>query len=134
MTALEGASELFLEGVCAYSNAAKIRTCQVSPHTLESFGAVSKEVALELASGIRARSHSTYGLGITGIAGPGGGSEQKPIGTVHLALATPAETLHKRLDLGTMGRERIVTLSAALALDLLRRHLQNASLHTPVKI
>ena len=134
MTALPGASELFLEGVCAYSNAAKIRSCQVSPHTLETHGAVSKEVALELASGIRARSGSTYGIGVTGIAGPGGGSEKKPIGTVHLALATPSESIHKRLDLGTMGRDRIITLSAGLALDLLRRHLQNPSLHTPAKI
>lgn len=133
MTALPGASDLFLEGVCAYSNSAKIRSCQVSPHTLNSFGAVSKEVALELAAGIRARSGSTYGIGITGIAGPGGGSPQKPIGTVHLGLATPSESIHQRLDLGTMGRDRIVTLSAALALDLLRRHLQNPSLHTPVK-
>ena len=133
LTALPGASDIFLEGVCVYSNAAKIRNCDVRPETIAASGAVSKGVALELAQGIRSRASSTYGLGVTGIAGPSGGSEQKPIGTVHLALATPQETIHHPLTLGNMGRERIITVSASLALDLLRRHLQNPSLQHPVK-
>ena len=76
-----------------------------------------------MAQGIRDLSGATYGLATTGIAGPGGGSSEKPVGTVHIACATPAGTHHIKLDLrGT--RERIVSLAAGATLDMLRRHLQ----------
>jgi nicotinamide-nucleotide amidase len=124
MTAVPGASAIFLEGACVYSDEAKIRTCGVSAESLEDHGAVSEDVARQLAQGIRSRADSTYGLGVTGIAGPSGGSPDKPVGTVHLALAGPHGCTHRKLSLTGMRRDRIITLTTGLALDTLRRHLQ----------
>ena len=123
ITAIPGASRIFKEGACVYSNAAKIRTCGVAEKVIETHGAVSEEVSLALAKGIRQRSGSTYGIGVTGIAGPSGGSPDKPVGTVHVALATPNGDIHRLLNLPKMNRERVTLLTSALAIDLLRRHL-----------
>ncbi|MCB9759510.1 MAG: competence/damage-inducible protein A [Alphaproteobacteria bacterium] len=123
LTAIAGSSNYFIEGACVYANAAKVRTCGVSEGTLAAHGAVSEPTAREMAEGIRARAGTTYGLSSTGIAGPGGGSAEKPVGTVHIALATPNGTHHKRLRLGG-DRERITRLATGGALDMLRRHLQ----------
>src|SRR5262249_12978781 len=78
----------FLGGVVCYSNEMKTAWADVPPEMIVTKGAVSSEVAVALAEGIRRRVGSTLGVGITGIAGPGGGSEEKPVGTVHLALAS----------------------------------------------
>lgn len=116
-----GASRYLLEGAVVYSNAAKTRTCGVSPDLFDTVGAVSEEVARQLAEGIRDRAGATWGIGITGIAGPGGGTPDKPVGTVHLALAGPSGTTHRHVQLPG-DRDRVTTFSAALALsDLLRR-------------
>jgi nicotinamide-nucleotide amidase len=123
LTAVPGSSGAFLEGVVTYSNAAKTRQLGVDPGLLAEHGAVSEPVARAMAEGVRDRAGATFGLSTTGIAGPGGGSEAKPVGTVHIALATPETTHHRRLRLGG-DRERIQRLSAAAVLDLLRRHLQ----------
>jgi nicotinamide-nucleotide amidase len=123
ITSVPGASSVFLEGVVAYANAAKIRLLGVTEDQLQAFGAVSEPVARSMAEGIRQHTGSTYALSSTGVAGPGGGSPDKPVGTVHIALATPEGTHHRLLRLGG-DRARIQTLSAAAALDLLRRHLQ----------
>jgi nicotinamide-nucleotide amidase len=122
-TAVPGASNWFLQGVVSYSNDAKVQLLGVKPGTLENYGAVSTEVCHQMASGIRERASSTYGVGITGIAGPSGGSEKKPVGTVHVALAAPDAVHHRKLRLPG-DRRRIQQLAAAAALDLLRRKLQ----------
>lgn len=123
LTSVSGASRVFLEGACVYANAAKVRTCGVDPAVLDEHGAVSEPVARQMALGIQARAGSTYALGTTGIAGPGGGSPEKPVGTVHVALAGPRGVHHRRLSLRG-DRDRIVQLTIGSALDTLRRELQ----------
>ena len=124
ITDVSGASRYYLEGSCVYSNAAKVRTCGVEQAALDTHGAVSEVVARQLAEGIRDRAGATYGLATTGIAGPGGGSPEKPVGTVHIALATPEGTVHRHLKLRG-SRERITSMAAGLTLDLLRRRLES---------
>lgn len=121
-TAISGSSGWFLEGVVTYANAAKVRLLDVSPDDLDRHGAVSEPVARQMAEGVRRRAGSTWGLATTGIAGPTGGSAEKPVGLVHLALAGPTGTQHHLVRLGG-DRARIQTLAAATALDLLRRAL-----------
>lgn len=121
-TSVAGSSAWFLEGAVTYSNAAKTRQVGVDAALIARCGAVSTEVAHAMARGVRQVSGSTYGLATTGIAGPSGGSDDKPVGTVHIALATPTDLVHRKLQLGG-DRQRIQILAAAAALDLLRRHL-----------
>jgi len=123
LTSVPGSSRYFLEGACVYANAAKARTCGVEPAVIDQHGAVSEPVAIAMARGIRERVGATYGLGTTGIAGPGGGTPDKPVGTVHIAVATPDDVLHRKLRLAG-SRERIARLTIGSALDLFRRHLQ----------
>lgn len=122
VTAIPGASTWYLGGAVVYANEEKVRQCGVAPADLEAHGAVSEPVARQLAEGIRARTGSTWAIGVTGVAGPGGGSAEKPVGTVHIAVAGPGETRHRRIHL-PFDRERIQSMSAALALDQLRRML-----------
>jgi nicotinamide-nucleotide amidase len=121
-TQLAGSSAWFHEGVVTYANEAKVRLLGVPAALLAEHGAVSEPVARAMAEGVRARAGTTYGVAITGIAGPGGGSDEKPVGTVHLALATPDTTEHLAVRLGGR-REMVQTLATHAALDLLRRHL-----------
>jgi len=122
-TSVPGSSQWFMEGVVAYSNRTKVELVGVDPDAIVQHGAVSEAIARQLAEGVRRRSGTAYGLSTTGIAGPGGGTEEKPVGTVHIALATPTRTFHRCLHLGGQ-RERIQQLSAAAVIDLLRRYLQ----------
>ncbi|MCB9662770.1 MAG: CinA family nicotinamide mononucleotide deamidase-related protein [Alphaproteobacteria bacterium] len=122
-TAEPGASAWFLEGAVVYDNAAKVARAGVPAALLEAHGAVSEPVARALAEGIRTALGATHGLATTGIAGPSGGSEAKPVGTVHLAHASPHGTTHRLVRLAG-DRERIQGLAAHAVLDLLRRHLQ----------
>ena len=112
LASIPGASAYLLEGVVVYSNEAKQKYTGVRTETLQAYGAVSRQTAIELAQGIRDRAKSTWGLSVTGIAGPGGGSPQKPVGTVHIAVAGPNDTLkHRQLQLhGPRGE---ITLSSA---------------------
>ena len=89
VTEVAGASEVFLGGFIAYSNEWKAREVGVDRSTLAAHGAVSEPVARQLAIGARERSHSTWGIGVTGIAGPDGGTATKPVGTVFIGLAGP---------------------------------------------
>lgn len=120
LTAIPGASRYVLGGAVVYSNAEKVRQCGVSQALLDEHGAVSEPVARALAEGIRARVGATWGIGVTGIAGPDGGSAEKPVGTVHIAVAGPAGTAHRRWRL-PYDRPRNLLASTASALDLLRR-------------
>lgn len=121
-TGISGSSAWFLEGAVTYSNGAKVRQLGVEQATLDAHGAVSEPVARQMAEGLRTRAGSTFALSTTGIAGPTGGSEAKPVGTVHFALATPDHTLHRHVRLAG-DRGRIQALATSTALDLLRRHL-----------
>jgi len=115
-----GASRYLIEGAVVYANAAKMRACAVPEQMLIDHGAVSEPVARQLAEGIRQRAETTCGVGITGIAGPGGATPDKPVGTVHIAVAGPTGVHHRRLRLPG-DRSRVQSLSAAAALAMLFR-------------
>ena len=121
LTSIPGSSSYFLGGVVCYSNDLKRVWVDVPADLLESKGAVSMEVARALAEGIRRRSGSTLGLAVTGIAGPGGGSPDKPVGTVHVALAERAGGKERTLHLPG-DRDRIRWQASQAALDLVRRY------------
>jgi nicotinamide-nucleotide amidase len=122
LTDVPGSSKYFIEGVVAYSNDAKTRTLGVEPVLLLEHGAVSAPVAEAMAEGIRKRARTDFGLSITGIAGPGGGSEEKPVGLVFIALADDAQTEHRRFIVPG-DRQLIRWRASQAALDLLRRRL-----------
>jgi nicotinamide-nucleotide amidase len=122
LTNVPGSSEYFLEGAVAYSNAAKVDLLAVPPDLIETHGAVSLPVARAMAKGIQKRARADLGLAVTGIAGPAGGSTDKPVGLVFTALAWPGGTeARENLFLGM--REQIKSQSAQKALDMVRRHL-----------
>ena len=123
ITNVPGASDVFLTGFVTYANEAKIDLLNVASTLLEQHGAVSSEVALAMAEGARARAKSTHALATTGVAGPDGGSVDKPVGTVFVALATAnAATVVKRLFFPT-DRETFKEMVAQVAFDLLRKKL-----------
>jgi len=121
LTSIPGSSSYFLGGVVCYSNELKTAWADVPPEILKSKGAVSSEVAIALADGIRRRVGSTLGVGITGIAGPGGGSEEKPVGTVHVAIAHAGGVKERGVRFPG-DREAIRWHAAQLALDMVRIH------------
>jgi nicotinamide-nucleotide amidase len=121
LTTVSGSSRYFLGGIVSYSNQAKMDLLGVQADTLEKNGAVSNRTVREMAEGIRKRLHSDMGVAVSGIAGPEGGSRQKPVGTVHFGLATERETVSKRYRFWG-NREHIKLNSAIMALDWLRRH------------
>ncbi len=125
LTNVPGASDYFMGGVVSYSNLAKQELLQVPADTLAAWGAVSEETAKAMASGVREAFHTDIGLSVTGIAGPTGGTPEKPVGTVYIGLATP-QKVEARHHLFHGSREEIKALSAQAALDWLRRELQHA--------
>jgi len=122
ITDMPGSSRAFAGGVICYSNEAKVALCGVLPESLEAHGAVSEEVARELARGVAQRFGAACGIGVTGIAGPEGGTAEKPVGTVHVAAATPDGVHHRHLRLFG-NRAQIRERSVTAALELLRRRL-----------
>jgi nicotinamide-nucleotide amidase len=122
ITDIPGSSAYFLEGVVTYSNAAKMRMLGVSPRLLEEKGAVSPEVATAMAKGMREISGSDIALAITGIAGPEGGSSEKPAGTVFIALST-ASDCNAKMYRFSWDRDGVRTMTVFTALNRLRRHL-----------
>ena len=118
ITDVAGSSDIFDRGFVTYSNAAKTGMLGVSPATLARFGAVSEEVAVEMAEGARARSLAQVAVAVTGIAGPGG-SGVKPEGRVCFALAMPQGTRAETRDFGPRGRAAVRAAAVAHALDLL---------------
>lgn len=122
LTDVAGSSKYFIEGVIAYSNDTKTRTLGVEPVLLLEHGAVSAAVAEAMAEGVRKRARTDFGLSVTGVAGPGGGTEEKPVGLVYIALADDAHTEHRKLKIP--GDRQLVRWRASqAALDLLRRRL-----------
>jgi len=122
LTDVPGSSKYFIEGVVAYANDAKTRTLGVEPMLLMEHGAVSGPVAEAMAEGIRKRAGTDFGLSITGIAGPDGGTEEKPVGTVFIALASDVKTEHRKFKLPG-DRHLIRWRASQAALDMLRRRL-----------
>lgn len=121
LTSIAGSSSYFLGGVVCYSNELKVAWAGVPPEVIAGKGAVSPEVASALADGIRRSVGSTLGVGITGIAGPGGGSEEKPVGTVHIAVAS-AGAVKERAARFPGDRETIRWHASQIALDMVRVH------------
>jgi len=122
LTEVPGSSKYFIEGVVTYANEAKTRVLGVEPILLLEHGAVSAPVAEAMAEGIRSRAETDFGLSITGVAGPSGGTEEKPVGTVFIALASEVGTEHRKLKLPG-DRQLIRWRASQAALDLLRRRL-----------
>ena len=122
ITNVPGASNVFVAGYVCYANQAKTDMLNVDPKLIEKHGAVSEPVAGALAEHARACAGSKYALATTGIAGPTGGSPEKPVGTVYVALAAPDETVVKKFFFPT-DRETFKQLTAQVALDLLRRKI-----------
>jgi len=124
LAAVPGASDVFLGGVIAYANGVKQGLLGVPAELLQAHGAVSDPVAQAMAEGARRATGADWGLAITGVAGPGGGSDEKPVGLVHLAIAGPDGCSSEGVRFGTSrGRTWIQTLSAGEALNRLRLQL-----------
>lgn len=123
-TAMSGASEYFWGGVVSYDNSVKENVLGVSRHNLETYGAVSEQVARQMAEGVRRLCGTTYGVSTTGIAGPTGGTPDKPVGTVWMAVATPTHTIAKCVQ---HGKVRAVNIerAASAAINMLRLEMKN---------
>jgi nicotinamide-nucleotide amidase len=122
VTRVAGSSAYYYGGAVTYSNEAKILFLGVKPETLQRHGAVSRETALEMSQGIRARTGVSIGLSVTGVAGPSGGSAEKPVGTVWISIER--EAYHEARRFQFHGeRERIILGTSQTALDWLRRCL-----------
>jgi len=124
LTKVPGSSNYFLGGITSYANSMKKSFLNIPEEQLERHGAVSRQVARAMAESVRQSTGAEISLSITGIAGPGGGSEQKPVGTVYVGMATPADTRVAHY-LFEGSREQIRELTAMTALDRLRRYLLN---------
>jgi nicotinamide-nucleotide amidase len=123
-TAVPGSSAYFWGGVISYDNQVKVSLLGVNPQLIEQQGAVSAEVACEMAVGVRDRLKTDWGLSITGVAGPDGGTETKPVGLVYIGVASAHGVESFRYQFGTFrDRDFIRYLSACTAIDLLRRKL-----------
>ena len=125
LTAVAGSSRHFMGGVISYDNTVKIQVLGVDPTALTEQGAVSAVVAQQMAAGVRSRLETTWGLSITGIAGPEGGTTAKPVGLVYIGLAGPldGQVTSFPYRFGDRGREWVRQVSACTALDQLRRQL-----------
>ncbi|HSV62076.1 MAG TPA: nicotinamide-nucleotide amidohydrolase family protein, partial [Chthoniobacterales bacterium] len=123
ITNVPGASVVLLAGYVTYSNEAKVDMLGVIPDLIEKNGAVSKQVVLAMAEGARARANADFALATTGIAGPGGGSEEKPVGTVFIALAARDQSASVKKGFFPDDRPTFKELTTQTALEMLRRRL-----------
>jgi nicotinamide-nucleotide amidase len=121
--AVSGASDVFDRGLVTYSNRAKSEMLRVPAETIHEFGAVSEPVARAMAEGALAVSGAQLAVAITGIAGPGGGSAEKPVGTVHIATAMDGETVHRLWRFEQPSREGVQLAAVSAALQALRGRL-----------
>lgn len=124
ITSIPGASAVFHMGAVTYANEIKTLLLDVPEATLKQYGAVSEQTARAMAEGVRLKSGSELGLGITGIAGPGGGTAEKPVGLIYIALCDGKNTVVRRMNGNSMkGRDYLRYLAASNALDMVRRYL-----------
>ncbi len=128
LTQIAGASDIFERGFVTYSNAAKTELLGVDAQVLERHGAVSRETALAMAAGALWRSHASLSVSVTGIAGPGSGSPEKPVGLVHFAIACRVSVSEQQLDFkalhheeqfGDIGRGEVRNKAIATAFQML---------------
>jgi nicotinamide-nucleotide amidase len=126
ITSVAGSSDYFKGSVIAYSNEIKINLLGVNPSSIEKFGAVSEQVVTEMAASARRILATDYAIAVSGIAGPGGGTLEKPVGTTWIAIASAEKTVTRRLQLGD-HRERNIIRTAFAALDMLRKTLTSES-------
>ncbi|MDI1241582.1 MAG: nicotinamide-nucleotide amidohydrolase family protein, partial [bacterium] len=122
LTEISGSSRYFLEGAVVYANAAKIRALGVPEKTLTDHGAVSAETAEAMAAGMRERSGTEHSISVTGIAGPDGGTEEKPVGTVFIGYAGAKGTRSMKFVFPG-DRELVRWRASQAALDYLRRQI-----------
>lgn len=122
LTKIPGSSHYFVGGIVSYSNEVKINQLGVKPETLAEFGAVSEATVIEMSEGVRQRLGTTYGIAASGIAGPDGGSEEKPVGTIWIACAGPSGTVTQKLQLGKF-REQNIQYTGIYLLNLLRKQI-----------
>ena len=116
ITDVPGASDVFDCGMVTYSNEIKARLAGVSPIALKNNGAVSEEVATQMAKGIRTLAKADIGISVTGIAGPGGGTEEKPVGLVYMGISTKNTTVTKKLNFrGNREKIRLSTVNAVMS-------------------
>lgn len=127
LTERPGASTYLDCGIVTYSNEAKTELLGVPADMIEAHGAVSEQVARAMAEGVLARSRADIAVSVTGIAGPDGGSEDKPVGLVHIACARRDHpTIHRRMLFGDQGRHRVRILSVRTALVLIAQRLKES--------
>jgi nicotinamide-nucleotide amidase len=125
ITEIPGSSQYFLGGIIVYSNNSKIEQLGVNPDTLEIHGAVSEQTALELANNVRIKFKSDFGISITGIAGPDGGTTDKPVGTVWIGISDKYNTFAKKNIFGEdrqLNRERASTIALLLLIDSIKKY------------
>ena len=118
LTDIPGASQAFYGGYVVYANEAKARLIGVQPRLIRDYGAVSNQVARAMADGARNTAHADFAVAVTGIAGPDGGSEKKPVGLVYVAVSSELGTVVIEHKFGDLGRDAIRRASVQAALDL----------------
>ncbi len=123
VTNVPGSSDYFVFSAVTYANQVKVKILGVAPEILDSHGAVSEETAREMARGVKRVSGATYGLATSGIAGPGGATDGKPVGTICIGIATPDSVTGHRYRFTFDNRRMNKRIFAAMALELLRRKL-----------
>ena len=122
ITDMPGCSDYYLGGVCSYANEVKMKVLGVKKETLDTVGAVSPEVAEQMAEGVAKALGADVGVGITGVAGPGGGTEEKPVGLVYISVWHKGQHFTRKMKAAN-GRDRIRMQAASTALDLIRRNI-----------
>ena len=128
LTDIPGSSDVIDRGFVTYTNDAKMDLIGVTPATLATSGAVSRETALQMAHGALYRSKANVAVAVTGIAGPGGGTADKPVGLVHLALKSRSGLiLHREMHYGEIGRDGVRLATVQTALELLMEVVQTAA-------
>lgn len=123
ITSIAGSSSYYEGTVVSYSNEVKIAELEVSAQSINEHGAVSEEVVIQMAKGVRGKMKTDYGIATSGVAGPSGGSEEKPVGTVWIAVAGPDGTIARKFQFGN-HRFRNIKMTALTALNLLRKEIE----------
>ena len=124
ITSIAGSSDYFNGGIIAYADEIKKNVLKVDENTLETKGAVSREVAQQMSEGVRKRLKADFSLATTGIAGPTGGSDEKPVGTVWISVSSEEKTISEHFLFGN-NRERNIRRAALSSLNMLRNMLEN---------
>ncbi|WP_371870920.1 CinA family protein [Pelagibacterium lentulum] len=119
VTSVPGSSSILFGGYVTYDNRAKIEMIGVPDDLIDQYGAVSEQVAIAMAEGARSTSRTDLAIAVTGVAGPGGGSADKPVGLVHFALTTGETTMHREHRFGALGRDEIRQETVRFALKMI---------------